>query len=81
MDQAQVAQHFESSVREYANRFLLILIAGRTTLVAILAIIPRWTAYSSWSKLEAVTFVFVPVTTPSLEILGEKKRAAWIWTI
>src|SRR5580698_8614257 len=73
MNQAEIAYHFESTVKRYANRFLLILIAGLTTVVAVLAIIPRWTAYSSWSKLEAVIFVFVLVTTPSLEILREKR--------
>jgi hypothetical protein len=73
MDQAQVAQHFESSFKKYVNRFFLILIAALTTLVAILAIVPRWTGYSRGTKLEAVIFVFILVTTPSLEILGDKR--------
>jgi hypothetical protein len=72
MDQAQVSQHFESSVKKYTNRFSLILIAGLATLVAILALIPRWPIYSDGSKFEAIIFVFILVTTPLLEILGEK---------
>jgi hypothetical protein len=74
MDQAQVAQNFESSVKKNANRLLISVIAATVTLMAVLRISARWETYDVGAKFIAIIFVLILVTKQMFEILREAKR-------
>lgn len=73
MDQAHVAQQFESSVRKNRNRFVIIVVAATVTLMAIPPISARWHTYDWVSKLIAIMFLFILVTKPMFDIMVEAK--------
>jgi hypothetical protein len=79
MDQAQVAQNFESSVKKNANRLLISVIAATVTLVAVLRISARWETYDWESKFIAIIFLLILVTKPLFEILLEAKGSRQFW--
>jgi hypothetical protein len=73
MDQTQVAQRFESNVKRNTNRFVLILIGGLASLMVFRAVITRWQAFDSWTKVDAIIFLLLLVAAPWLDILADKR--------
>lgn len=71
MDQTQLAS-LQLRFRSW-DRFILILIGGVTTLAALLAVIPRWHAYSAVLKFDAILFLSLLVIIPPAEIRAEAR--------
>jgi uncharacterized membrane protein YhaH (DUF805 family) len=84
MDQAQIAQHFESRVKRNTKRFLTVLMAVTTTLLAIPVITTRWHTYDGSSKFLAVIFLLALVTKPLFDFrveTREQQQASKIFAI
>ena len=73
MDQAQVAQQFESSVKRNRKRFRTILFPVVVTLMAIHPITARWPTYHFASKFLAAVFLLGLATRPIFDYLAEVK--------
>jgi L-asparagine transporter-like permease len=73
MDQAEIAKQFETRVKKNVSQFSVFLMAAVVALMALLAIIPRWTTFSSVAKFDAVIFLFLLLTNPVLDFIAEKK--------
>jgi len=65
----------------FINRVLLTLMGILVSMVAFLAIIHRWHAFSSVAKFDAIIFLLILVTNPLFELLAEKKRADRIFAV
>jgi hypothetical protein len=57
----------------FINRVLLTLMGILVSMVAFLAIIHRWHAFSSVAKFDAIIFLLILVTNPLFELLAEKR--------
>ena len=73
MDQAEVAKQFEARVKKNVSQFSVFLIAAVVTFMALMAIIPRWTAFSSVARFDAVMLLLILITNPVLDFITKEK--------
>jgi hypothetical protein len=73
MYQAQIAQHFESSVKRNTRRIGSILLPVAVMLMAVRPITSRWHTYDFSSKFLAAVFLLSLAIKPIFDYLAEVK--------